>query len=601
MAELSGLEVLGLVKEIDSTLRGAYVNNIYTFGPSQLIRFRKPDAGDHWLVVSPKLGVWISKKVSDRAETNEFTSKLRGELERARFVEAKQVDLDRIFELELEGKERRKLIVELMPPGNIIVVDSDGIVRLALEEVRSSKRRVLRGRRYEQPKSSRLSPALIVASEVEDMLRSETTVGKAIGRHVALPRKYIAETLARLEVSENDPSTRLKGREEDVAHAIRKLVEEARDEPKPCIATTVKGDDIFVVPPRGAEIKERGDTVSELCDLLMLEAAGKTIERPSPEEEKRHELEVTIAELRSRATSLTADAERFRSAARLAASSSLDEALGTLRDSGLKLASEPSTPAAISSALFDGAKKLEVDSRDAMTNAEKLEKKMPRPKPRQKETRPLQKRRQEWYEKFRWFFTTEGRLAVGGRDAQSNSMLLSRHLEPKDTVYHADLFGSPFFLLKGGSTQSEDEAREVAIATVAFSSAWKTGLGSADAYWIDPEQVSSAAPSGEYLPRGSFSIRGKKNFMSKSIVEVAIGTDTSGRVMAGPEEAIRSHCTNYVVLRPHREKTSDTAKRVLSDLITDAHTGVAPPSLDEVLRALPSGGGKVVRKGITRA
>ena len=129
---------------------------------------------------------------------------------------------------------------------------------------------------------------------------------------------------------------------------------------------------------------------------------------------------------------------------------------------------------------------------------------------------------------------------------------------------------------------------------MAFSSAWKTGLGSADAYWVRPEQVKTAAPSGEYLQRGSFAITGKKNFVPKILVEIAVCLDGEGRVLAGPEDAVRAQASSYLVLRPQREKGSDTAKRVLKDL---AGTGTGPrPSLDEVLRMLPTGGGKVVRR-----
>ena len=135
MAELSGFEVLGLLKEIGSTLRGTYVNNIYTMGASQLVRLRRPDGPDAWLVVSPKKGVWVSEKVEERGETSEFTTRLRRELERARFADASQADLDRVFELSFDGGDGRRLIVELMPPGNIIVTDANGRVVLALEEV----------------------------------------------------------------------------------------------------------------------------------------------------------------------------------------------------------------------------------------------------------------------------------------------------------------------------------------------------------------------------------------------------------------------------------------------------------------------------------
>lgn len=596
MAELSGFEVLALVKEIGSSLAGTYVNNIYSYGASQLVRFRKPDIGDRWLVVSPKVGVWVSQKVSDHGDTTEFTTKLRGELERVRFVGASQVDLDRVYEIETDGSEKKKLVVELMPPGNIVVIDSTGIVLLAMREVRSAKRRIVRGEQYKPPPQSRLSPAGIQIAEVAQMLRSEQTVGKAVGRHVAIPKKYVAETLAKLGVAEGDPPSVLVGREDEVVKTLRDLERAAAERPSPCICETASGDDIFVIAPTALTIKKTGATVSELCDELLLEEAGKTEQQPSSEENNRRELEATIANLKSRSVALTVEAARLRSAASTASSSSVEEALSILRAEGNNPGREPRTPAAIASFLFDKAKALETESREAVQAVTRLERRLPKmARGPTKERKLLRVRPQEWFEKFRWFFTSEGKLAVGGRDSQTNSTLLSRHTDQHDTVYHADLFGSPFFILKGGAGQSEQEINETASATVAFSSAWKTGLGSADAYWVSPEQVSTAAPSGEFLPRGSFSIRGRKNFVRKNIVELALGLDKLGRVMAGPENAVRSNCQSYIVIRPQREKASDTAKQVLKELSTGLQ-GDHAPTLDDVLRALPSGGGKVVRR-----
>ncbi len=212
-------------------------------------------------------------------------------------------------------------------------------------------------------------------------------------------------------------------------------------------------------------------------------------------------------------------------------------------------------------------------------------------------TKRLARRKQEWYEKFRWFFTSEGRLALGGRDAHSNALLVRRHLQDDDVVYHADLFGSPFFVLKGGKAQTETEVREMAQATVAFSSAWKTGLGSADAYWVSKEQVSPAAPSGEFLPRGSFFIKGKKNFVQHNLVELAVGIGRDGRVVSGPESVVRRAAAAYLVIRPQKEKSSETAKRIAKDLESLAEGSPwAKASVDDVLRMLPAGGGKVLRK-----
>jgi predicted ribosome quality control (RQC) complex YloA/Tae2 family protein len=595
VAELSGFEVLVLAKEIDFALRGAYINNIYTIGTSQLFRLRKPGGDDVWLVVSPKKGAWISTKVSERAETSEFTSMLRAELGRARFSGATQADLDRVFLLEFEGDERRTLVVELMPPGNLVVLGPDGRIRLAQNELRSGSRRVVRGAKYLPPDQSRVSPAGVDARSVAAMLGEEETVGRAVGKHVAIPRKYVADALGRLGVDDGTPSNRMAGREEEVAEVLKAMVGRARDAPAPCICETARGDEVFAYRPAGLRVKAEAATLSELCDALFLGEASSSEAELSPREAKKKELEATVKKLRAESETLLGRAAKAREAAKRAQGSPLEEALELMRRAGAKPQREPNSPEGAASALFDLAKEFEAKSSVSLEMASKLERKaLKLPPKKSPPTRPISKRRGEWFEKFRWFVTAEGRLAIGGRDAQTNSAILSRHLDANDTVYHADLFGSPFFVLKGGKAQTDEEAREVAQATVAFSSAWKTGLGSADAYWVNPDQVSSAAPSGEYLARGSFAIRGKKNFLTKMIVELAVGIDREGRVTAGPEEAIRRACDHYVVLKPHNEKGSETAKRVLKDLTADG--GGAPATLEEVQRALPAGGGKVVRR-----
>jgi predicted ribosome quality control (RQC) complex YloA/Tae2 family protein len=600
VTELAGFEVLALVKEIDSTLRGTYVNNIYTLGDAQLLRLRKPGGEDVWLVASPSLGVWISERVSERAETTGFTSRLRGELERARFAVASQADLDRVFELTFgEGESTKRLIVELMPPGNIILADGNGKILLLKDEVRSASRRLVRGGVYSAPAQRRLSPSMVRPKDVLEMMRVEKTVGRAIGKHVSLPRKYVAEALARLYLDEDAASSQLEGREAEVAGVLREMLEEAQERPHPCVCETKDGDEIFVISPRRLKVKKESQTVSSLCDEILLQELIDGVAPTEKREDREHrELEATISNLRSEEVSLLRKASRLRSlAADAVRAASAAEAKRLVLSGGLKPRVDPASPAAAASLLYDGAKEAEDRVADVRETVARLSKRIPRVKVEGRHaTKRLVRRKQEWYEKFRWFFTSEGRLALGGRDAHSNTLLVRRHLQDDDVVYHADLFGSPFFVLKGGKAQKETEVGEMAQATVAFSSAWKTGLGSADAYWVNSDQVSVSAPSGEFLPRGSFLIKGKKNFVLRNLVELAIGLDLGGKVVSGPENAIRTVAGSYVVVRPHREKSSDTAKRVLRDLEDPADEARARISVDEVLRMLPAGGGKVLRK-----
>src|SRR3989344_3428946 len=60
----------------------------------------------------------------------------------------------------------------------------------------------------------------------------------------------------------------------------------------------------------------------------------------------------------------------------------------------------------------------------------------------------LAQRKKEWYEKFRWFMSSDGFLVVGGRDATSNEIVIKKHTESNDLVFHTDIAGSPFFVIK---------------------------------------------------------------------------------------------------------------------------------------------------------
>ena len=601
MAELSGLEVFALAKEIESSLRGTYVKNVYSLGASQLLRMGRPGGEDLWVVVSPKVGAWVSAKVSGRAETTAMTTRLRQELVRSKFSGARQVGEDRIYDLQYgEGDLARHLFVELMPPGNLVVTDADLKALVVLNEVRSPSRRVLRGMAYSPPPQRRKSPAEATPAELEEASRREATAGAAVGRGFSLPRKYVAEVLSRAGLSESDPSSSLGGREKAVVAAMRALTDEVARSPHPCICDTPRGEEIFALLPQAYRVVRTSGSLSGLCDDLLLgRAAAEREPAPSPSDSRRAELEATIAGLKGEADSRTSEAARIRDlAAEAGRAETTEEVLKVLASAGVGERRVVTSPASAASALFDRAKDLEKKAAEAKKASLDLARKLGRaPQARPRRLHELKRSSQEWYEKYRWFFTSAGRLAIGGRDAQSNSIIVKRHLDPGDTVYHADLFGSPFFVLKGGRQQSEAEEGEVAQATVAFSSAWKTGLGSADAYWVESDQVSATAPSGEYLPKGGFLIRGKKNFMTKNLVEVAVGFDRDRRVISGPESAISRTAVAYVVLRPQMEKGSETAKRVLKDLVSlaGAESG-SSTTVDDVMRMLPTGGGKILRK-----
>ena len=107
------------------------------------------------------------------------------------------------------------------------------------------------------------------------------------------------------------------------------------------------------------------------------------------------------------------------------------------------------------------------------------------------------------------------------------------------------------------------------------------------AYWVLPEQVSKTPQSGEFLPKGAFVIRGKRNYY-RCKLELAVGKITvegTVKIMGGPVDAVKKRTSEYIVLVP-----GDMKKSVMSHKLSKAFN----VSTDQIDRALPPGGVTVV-------
>lgn len=136
-----------------------------------------------------------------------------------------------------------------------------------------------------------------------------------------------------------------------------------------------------------------------------------------------------------------------------------------------------------------------------------------------KQEKPIlhQLRRQSWFEKFIWFISSDGYLVLGGRDAMQNEMLYKKYLRKGDVYVHADMHGAASVIVKNNPKTPDapippSTLSQAGSLSVCSSNAWdsKAGMG---AWWVNAEQVSKSAPAGEFLPSGSFMVRGNKNFL----------------------------------------------------------------------------------------
>jgi len=202
------------------------------------------------------------------------------------------------------------------------------------------------------------------------------------------------------------------------------------------------------------------------------------------------------------------------------------------------------------------------------------------------------KRRKElWFERYRWFISSDGNTVVGGRDASSNDRVVKRHLGEQDIYVHADFHGAPSVVVKRAPGQAdipERTLRESCQFALATSKAWAAGLASGSAFWVRPDQVSKTPESGEYLPRGGFIVRGRKNTYHDLELRLAIGhveLDGERVLMCGPESAVSARSQKYILLEPGEDDHKAVAGRAAPELGCDP---------EELMRLLPAGGSRLL-------
>ena len=227
-----------------------------------------------------------------------------------------------------------------------------------------------------------------------------------------------------------------------------------------------------------------------------------------------------------------------------------------------------------------GAKKALEDSKKQLLQLENNEKKF---QVEQEKKQQKKARKKEWYEKFHWFISSEDFLCVGGKDATSNEIIVKKHMEKDDIVFHTDMAGSPFFIIKNGKDCTGVTLKETAQAVAVYSRAWKLGHASADVFYVKPDQVTKEAQSGESLSKGSFMVYGKTEYLHPKL-EYAIGL-AEDEVIGGPVDAVKSKTKNYVIVISGRNKKSALAKKIKAKF--------KGGDLDDIIKFLPAGGAEI--------
>ena len=627
---LSSFDVTASVKDLQAVV-GGHIDKVYHPDLDHLVLVvRTP--GEEKSYIHFHVGAWlyISNKGGDMPQQpSDFAMMLRKRIANARIKIVRQQGFERIAVLELEKEERFELVLELFGDGNVILV-KDGIIVQPLTS-HTWKHRDVRARKpfmYPPPVPD---PARISDIDFLNIFRgSDTDLVRTLATKLNIGGRYSEEICARTGMRKNS-----KANETD-ENAARILLETTRGFKKE-VEEQGKG---FIVRRSGVledvvPVKMNIYKDSEVAEFASFsEALEKYVsEMPARIKEDKRESTLELERLKRKIAQQEAAVRNLQDEGRetqivgdfifanyeVVAKALAESKRALAKDKAMKetegfVSFDPKSSilkAKIKTAVlsldvnesvegnakryYESAKKARKKLEGAIAALEEARKELDKLAKGEKASLASGKVKHKptkkfWFERFRWFVSSEGAIVLGGKDAKSNDILVKKHLEAGDRYAHADVHGAPSVVVKMKEGVTEKTLHEACEFAVATSRAWNAKIGSAAGYWVLPEQVSKTPQSGEFLAKGAFVIRGKRNYSDKLEIKLGVGEiefEGSRKIMCGPESAVKALSKRFVMIRPGALDKNTLAKR-LSD--------VFDVPIEEIQSILPPGDVEVVKQ-----
>jgi len=620
--QLSSFDIKACVKELKE-LEGGKVEKVYHHPPDEIrIRIYAGKKVDLVIEAGRRIHLTRFPKQAPRIPSA-FAMLLRKHLEGARVKKIEQHDFDRVVVIEFERSgEIKKLVAELFSKGNILLLNNENRVVMPLKHTVKVGEVYSFPERKEKKDDGREVVRVLAMSGLGGLYAEEVCLRAGIDKKKKYPelneeeRKKIDEEIVRLMNFSPRPQIIIEnGDYIDVVPMD--LLYYSKYEKKYFESFNEALDDYF--SKKLAEIDEIESMKSEELEKLRkrLQIQEESLKRFEEEAENYRRIGDAIYENYSMVEKII---EAFRLAREKKSWDEIKEIVS--RDERLKKVVRDVRPekntivvrmgdfdveleikknihenadsyyerAKKAREKADGVKRaIEATLREMERVEEKLERKLV--------TSVKVRRKREWYENYRWFFTSEGFLVIGGRTAEMNEEIVSKHLESRDLFFHTQTPGAPAVILKDGQEAGEISIREAAEFAATYSALWKEEKHAGEVYYVLPEQVSKTAKPGEYLPKGSFYITGKRNYLTVEL-NCAIGVDLESlRVIGGPVTAVKNQADYYVELeiggKEHNELGVEIARKLLEMAGEEKHIVRAVATPDEIMKFLPPGRARI--------
>jgi predicted ribosome quality control (RQC) complex YloA/Tae2 family protein len=662
----TSFDIAVLCRELNVKLKDYYVNNIYQTDPyTLLITLNKPGAQPLQLITESGKRIHITTRMVERPKApSNFCSALRKHLVNGRILKIEQDNFERVVRISIAQREETfQLIIELFSKGNILLTNNEGKILQALTYKRMKDRKILRGEKYQLPPSSGLDPRSITFQQLSRLKESKDEVVKALTRLIAIGGFYAEEILLSAEIDKTLPSQKLTEDQLKKLHQAIRELKEKLDNPRPRIIYDESGSPIDFTPfPLKIYSKnpvKAFPSINETLDEYFTKIAFET-----GVEELKQKYEAQIAEQQrilneqtSKLNELEEKISRNQKIGELIYKNisnlqTLTDNIKNKKQSGqnwqqiqIELEKEkkagkyPQTifeslnptnqtlsvkieglyfELELKKSIYENASKYYDEAKQMREKLTALKKAIEETNQkinsiRRDETSAISKieepaiiRETAWYEKYNFFLSSDGFIVVGGKDASSNEALIKRYTDPDDIVVHTDVTGAPFVIIKTqGKIPSKITLFEAAQFAACHSRAWREQFGSIDVYWVKPNQVTKAAPTGQFLSKGAFMVYGHRNYIRNVPLRLGIGLKTDERTgfIAGPLSALKENVKYRFEIGPGDEKARDLALKIKYMLM-----GAAPKEIKDKVRKIPIeklislipyGKGKIVSSNIS--
>jgi predicted ribosome quality control (RQC) complex YloA/Tae2 family protein len=504
---------------------------------------------------------------------------LRKHLSGKRIEGVSQHGFDRILEISAGGLN---LILEFVPPGNVILTDPEGTILSALRTKRWRDREIRIRAKYSYP-PERPDPFSMDSEKFRKFFLSDNKAVVVLASELGLGSGYANRLCSISGVRPDKPARSLD--EKEIRSLFRKMGSLEKMPMEPYQMELERNDGrLERIEAQRAEAKEKWKSAEKLskekADAIYrkFDTVEAILERLSSRKEagfepvaKREGLHITVKldgvdvqlDLKKSAQENAAFYyEQSKKARRKVASL---ESLG--RPAEIKSREEPvEYPDAERRTWLEGAE------------APSLH---------------------QWYKKFKWFYSSDGVLVVAGKNADQNELLLKAHALPDEWCFHADVKGAAFTVIKSGTGKPSGHAKkEAAEFAAANSKAWTRGMGSVHVFSVQRKSLSKTPPTGMHLEKGSFMVYGQRVWYRNVPLRMAVTAGPDGAVFSGPESSIKKGYS--VILVPGTKKASDLSREIKSELLKIAKPRDLPLlqklSLEELARHVPFGLGDIARK-----